>query len=197
MKMRLNSFTLVVLVMLGIFLILYWVFVIPEFRDLAGQQQQLEQLLGSTSAITKQSSSSAQDARKRALAELKTEAEGLLPLTDQQYDLSVQLEAAAKGAGLAISALTVNAPDLGIPLTTAGAAAAANTSNVPRVGFTMGVSGTYSQVRHWVTNLVSFDRFVQLDQVAVTSKATNDDPDQVIAQVTGFAYYLPASTTTP
>lgn len=197
MKFRLNSFTLVVLVMMGVFLILYWVFVIPEFRDLAGQQQQLEQLLGSTNTITKQSSTSAQEARKKTLAELTTQVQSLLPLTDAQYDLSVQLEAAAKSTGLAITALTVNAPDLGIPLTTAGAAAAANTTNVPRVTFTMGVSGNYGQVRHWITNLVSFDRFVQLDQVAVTSKATNDNPDQVIAQVTGFAYYLPSSSPTP
>jgi Tfp pilus assembly protein PilO len=188
MKMKLTSFTLVVLVMTGLFLILYWFMVLPQFRDLATQQKQLEQLLGSTSSVSKQTTT-AQQARKQALIDLAAQSQKLLPLSDQQYDLSVQLESAAKAAGVNIISLVVNAPELGIPKTTV---ADSTGSTSPRVTFTIAGTGSYGAVASWVTSLVGLERFIQLDQVTIGAKSP--DQDSVTGTVTGFAYYLPATT---
>lgn len=191
MKFRLTTFTLFATVVTLVFLVLYWVLILPQFRELAGTEKELEQFATGTTSLS-QGSTAAQQKRKQTIADLQAQTNLLLPVTDQQYDLSVQIEAAARNAGVSITSLTVNTVELDIPKTSAadGSSTAAPAATAfKKLTFSMSAAGSYGTVKQWIQNLTSMDRFVQLDQVSVTSTVPTDD--QVSGQVTGFAYYLP------
>jgi Tfp pilus assembly protein PilO len=63
-------------------------------------------------------------------------------------------------------------------------------SGALKVTVTTGVTGTYVNIQKYIDAIPALDRFVQIDQFSLlTDKATG----LVSAQITAFAYYLPAS----
>ncbi len=123
------------------------------------------------------------------LSEVRTNALTLIPTTDNQYDLSVQVEALAKEKKLTISGLTVSAVvPTNLQSTTPVEGTTTAGAGLLKVTVTVSVTGTYANIQSFVASLPALDRFIQIDQITITSGTdglTN-------AQLTAFAYYLPA-----
>ena len=190
MNIKITPTTLVASTTTAIFLVLYWFLILPQFKELAVAQHDLEQTIPSSTALKNQSTSA--DKRRADIAELKTKAQLLLPATDKQYDLSIQLEAAAKSSGVTLTGLALNPAELQIPKTSeAQEADAAASAGPKKLTLSLSATGSYAAIQQWVNSLTSLDRFIQLDQITLNADKTGT---ALTAQVTGFAYYLPGST---
>lgn len=178
--------------------LIYYFLVIPQVRATSQALSDVDSLRQSTSA---EASAKQREEFKQKLAEMQTDAAKLMPATDEQYDLSVQVEALAKSKNLTINGLNVNAAQpTGLPKTTTSdvptsqadqtirAADVASTSAL-KVTVTVSVTGGYNDIEHFVAGLPALDRFVQIDQISVSIASAT----QLTAQVTAFAYYLPAT----
>lgn len=180
--------------------LVYYFLVIPQIRATA---QGLVDVDALRQTSTSASSTKQRDDFKQKVAAVQTQANLLLPPTDQQYDLSVQVESLAKSKNLTISGLSVNAAQPTNlqkttpaandttsegPSTITAADAPLSTAAV-KVTVSVGVTGTYANIEQFIAGLPALDRFVQIDQVTITNQAAG----QLGAQLTAFAYYLPAS----
>ena len=169
----------------------FWVLVLPRMKEVTGERQQLDRQVS-------QVGSSAQSAKAPAsLLAQKQETERLamvlLPTVDNQYDLSIQIEALAKGLGLSLTSLAITPADSGTasggtPTTTAAGTSAAQKSDpLKKLAVTVTVPGTYTDIQRFVTALGTIDRFLAVNQVTVTPTGTGN---QVVGQITASAYYM-------
>jgi Tfp pilus assembly protein PilO len=126
----------------------------------------------------------------------REEALRLMPATDEQYDLSVQVEALAQESGVSITTLALHAaaPTTLNPTTppaegegpTAATSPAQPASGVLKVLVSVSVTGSYTNVQTFVSELPSIGRFLQIDQLVLNVK-----DGQVAAQVVANAFYMP------
>lgn len=124
---------------------------------------------------------------------LKSDAEQaslLLPSSDNQYDLSVQIEGLATVSGATISSLAIT-PDAAKSVKALGV-----TAN--RFVVTVGIAGSYQQVQRFVDGLTTLERFVGIDQVYVSAASATEaqkpsvtSNQSVTSQITAYAYYQP------
>lgn len=139
---------------------------------------------------------------KQKLADLTSTANALLPASDSQADISVQVEALAKNVGVAITGFNTSVAVSTLPKTTApasdvpGTASAAATpapaaapAGPNKVSIIVAVNGTYQNVENFIAGLTTLDRFIQIDQVSLTATAAGT----LTAQITAYAYYQPGS----
>jgi len=188
MKMRFPQSVAVVSIFLAVFLVGYWFLVLPQFRQLGTVLSTADQGVTKTTLIVSQQEKTERQAK---IDELQSQAETLLPTSDKQYDLSVQLEASAKDNGVTITDLSLSAASSGLQQTAAGQAAAASANGLTKVTIAMTVSGTYEAVQKWVIAMNSLDRLIQIDQLTITSSGGEG---KTTAQVNAAAYYVPGGS---
>jgi Tfp pilus assembly protein PilO len=198
--MKNMSLTSKVLLSFTIPLVLAYVFlVLPQIRATAQGLADVDALRDAVSPAS--TSSKQKDDVKAKINSVRTEASKLLPATDEQYDLSVQVENLAKDNKLTITALSLNAAQpTNLPKTTptsdvptSEGPSTTTVADVPasaalKVTVIVGVQGTYTDVQHFIAELPALDRFVQIDQFVLSTGGNG----AISAQITAFAYYLPA-----
>ena len=181
------------------FLIVYWMYALPELRLMVAAQQSLDQ---QTASVVKPSATPA-----IATSATQTTVDTLLPVGDQRYDLSVQVEAASHSAGVTLASMSLALPAavaaLGVPLSTTATAS----TPVSTLTATIAVTGSYANIQKFVASLVQLDRFITVSQATIsaaastsaatdTKPAANGDPS-LSGSITAFAYYVPAPIATP
>lgn len=171
----------------------YYLLVLPQVRATASLLGELDARQDRNQQIK---SGKQKEAYQQQAADLRTKTLALLPATDEQYDLSVQVEALAKAHDLAIGSLTINAAvptDLQKTTTPtdtgdgSSAPAQSLTSSLLKVTVTTAVTGSYENVQEFIGGITALGRFMQIDQAIVSVTADKT----VNLQVTAFAYYLP------
>ncbi|MEZ0286979.1 MAG: type 4a pilus biogenesis protein PilO [Candidatus Paceibacterota bacterium] len=179
----------------------YHFLALPQMKKTAEARASVKELRQSTAAVS--SAKQREEYRAKAV-QVQEKALGLMPVSDDQYDLSVQVEALAKANNLTIGGLTINAaaatvlpkttpPKDDVPTTTTAAAtpvatAAPSSSGPLKVQVTASVVGGYADTKKFVTGLTTLERFVQVDQVSITAAADGRLTTSIVAS----AYYLPA-----
>lgn len=167
----------------------YYFLVLPQVRATAQALGELDML---RDTVTVSGTAKQRETFRAEAQALQEQVTALLPASDEQYDLAVQVEDLAKATNLSVTGLTVNAVQgTGQPKTAPSkeetAAGATPTSGPLKVTTTVTVSGTYADIIRFTEGLTNLERFMQIDQVAFTQAV--DEP--LSAQVTAFAYYQP------
>jgi hypothetical protein len=184
----------------AVFLIGLWLLVIPQFKEMGVTFGALDKMQQPTT-VTK-TKSATRSAQEQQILDLKTQAQTLLPSSDQQYDLSVQIEALSRSVGVSLTGLSLNASQSALPTTapaqddsistkatptpTAAAATPKPASAGKKVTATITVTGSYANIERFIIGLTSLGRYISIDQTSVTNAANG----AVTAQVTAFGYYL-------
>jgi Tfp pilus assembly protein PilO len=172
----------------------YYYLVLPQIKAVGEGLSAVDSLQQSGVATL---SVKQRDAFKAQIDTVRARTQKLLPATDEQYDLSVQVESLAKSKGMTLTALTISsAVPTTLPKTTpakdadTAAAPVVSTSSLLKVTVAVGVSGSYEAVQSFIAGLTMLDRFMQVDQATFTVTPASG---QIGAQVTAFGYYLPKS----
>lgn len=202
--LKFSPFTIALVLASLVFTAGSWFGVIPQLKEWGRAQAQHDQLLAQP--LAKVSNTHKDTVTAEATKQI---VEALLPANDNQYDLSVQIEALSKQVGLTLSNLVVTStpPPAVAPKTTATKVADPTTGVLRTVSVNVSGKGTYLQVQSFLKQLTALDRFIQLNQVSLASAASSDtskttdtasttsvtSSDQVILQVSGVAYYLPST----
>jgi Tfp pilus assembly protein PilO len=176
----------------------FYFLILPQMKETAQLNSDITALRDSTTAVA---TAKEREEFKRQVEAVREAAMALMPASSEQYDISLQVEDLAKSKGLTITTLSVNAAQATtIPKTTApkddvsssGVVETAQAAPVApsslKVTITLGVTGTYDQVKDLVSELPTLDRFIQIDQVQIGRSAGSDI---LATQVTAIAYYLP------
>ena len=187
-----KPYPVVIAFMIGslIFLGGYWFLLMPQVRLLAALQESLDASNGSTTSSTQKKT------EETRINTLKAKANQLLPVNDNEFDLSVQVEALAKKTGLSLTSfkLADNSASTIPQTSTAGAAVTGLSADVKKITINVSVAGSYKAIQQFVTGFTSLERIIQIDQVTITS----DTSKNLTAQIVGFAYYLtPEVASTP
>jgi Tfp pilus assembly protein PilO len=187
---ELGASTKLFLVFIVTFAVTYYFLALPQVRAAGQVLGKLEQMRNQhLVAFTP----SAQQAQLKERAEVvKSQALSLLPKTDEQYDLSVQVEWLAKEVTVTLSSLSVNASNSGILQPTSPAkgeavAVPAAEGSAQKVQIGIGVGGSYENVQRFVRGLTTLGRYVQVEQLVV-----NVNEGQLAAQISAAAFYLPS-----
>lgn len=180
---RVSPTTWVIVAGVGCFLVGHWFLVLPKFRELGTALNQLN--------IQEEHLSAGPDADERAerllaVTELSDTVRSLVPPTDQQSDVSVQIEAAANQSGASLMSLVLNTGTLNIPNTST---ATEGVQGVEKLAITATVSGSYEQIRGFVDTLTSLERLILIDQLSVS--ASEEGGSQLTAEILANAFYAP------
>jgi Tfp pilus assembly protein PilO len=183
------------------FAVVLWALVVPEVHRTAVLTSTVDALRQTT---TSQGSAKQKETYKAKVTETRTKANLLLPSTDEQYDLSVQVEALARSSGVTLTGLAVSAAAATstLPKTTPAKDDVVTSSPTPapkeaapaavvplKVTVNLAITGSYAQVQEVVKGLTRLDRLTQIDQLSVTSGTGGS----VSASITAISYYLPAT----
>ena len=156
-------------VSVSIFLVGFWFLLLPLLHQWGETQANLDMAQKSPlSSVVKTSSKALEDQQA-----LQQQVSILLPKSDAQYDLSVQVEALSKSLGVSLTSLSLTKDE--------------PKSGQKKVVITLGASGSYLAVQQFIQALTSLDRFVQVDQFSIT----NGTVGNVVLQLSAFAYYQP------
>lgn len=158
------------------------VFVIsPQIRDWQSKQQTLKSITQQAEGplITNTSGFSTQD--QQAFQKKYQQITALLPSSDQQYDLAVQIEALTRSLGLPLSSLSMSS---------AGTALAG--SGASTVTVTLTTKGQYATLRQLIVGITRLERFTQITQTTFTV-GTADASGVVNLQIVAQAYYIPVT----
>jgi hypothetical protein len=200
---RLSPLLIITTCLAASFLVVFWSLVLPEARSWAVSRQKID-------ALTKVASvegtpqphiepSSSDQARSQTVL-------ALLPATDRQFDLAVEIEALASSSNVSLTALSVTPQVIvGTPTTTAAAtaatAAAPSEAGVYKLALSIQVGGSYEDVQTFTKNLTRLDRFITISQVNMSAPANTSgvvgsvaSGKVVAAQLTGQAYFMPSAT---
>ncbi|MCC2631993.1 MAG: hypothetical protein K0S20_692 [Patescibacteria group bacterium] len=200
---KIHPFVIAVTVADLLFAGLFYVFILPQVSTLG--KLQAERDAASTSSSYSAQSISRQKADYEKLKTAKETVAYLLPSGDNQYDLSVQVDALSKQVGVGLASFSVSLDTKpATAQTTSGAVAstAAATSSLKKVTMNIGVTGSYDQVKSFVKGLSTLERFIQIDQVLFSlaakptgtlDQASLTSGDQVSGQITAVAFYLPVA----
>jgi Tfp pilus assembly protein PilO len=124
-------------------------------------------------------------ARQALIDSVTAQASELLPPENNEYDLSVQIEALCKANGVTITALSVTPQ-----------ASAPDATGLPSVTVSLGIQGQYAAVQNTVTGLTTLSRLVNINQVVVNNETAGKNvtlpAGTISAQVGASAYYLAA-----
>jgi len=171
-----------------------WFLLVPGIRTMANQLNQVHQLNDRYASMNVPTNSQGQDATK--LAALKTQAETLLPVGDNQYDLLIQVDAAGKDQGLPFSTLSITPTDPAVTTTT----------GIPLPGSTKGVvlnlgnTASYTDTGRLLQSLLSLNRLMKVDQLTLsTAKASTGGlvSGPLSVNINATALYLPVVAATP
>jgi len=172
-----------------------WFLLIPAIKTTTSQLAQIRQLNDAYAAMAIPTNGSDQDATK--IATLTAQAQSLLPTTDNQYDLLIQVDAAGKNQGLPFSSLNITPVDpngaatAGVPLPTGTRGVVMNLAN----------SASYADTGRLLQSLLSLNRLVRVDQLSL-SGAQSAQPGGLSAGslnvvINATALYSPVITTAP
>jgi hypothetical protein len=153
----------------------------PQLSQITASQQKINDLSASISASRTVTAPKPSD----AVVAKYQEVTDLLPMSDQEYDLAVQVEALTKSLGLPLSSLNMSLGQAGTA-TSAGAAVPASLSGV---NIAMTTKGSYPAVEQLVSGLSTLNRYIQVSQVLVNTLV--GDSTQVTAQIVAVAYFMP------
>ena len=159
----------------------------------------------------KHSQQQAASTQAAMLATVRPKVLELLPASDLQYDLVVQVEGLARSLAIPLTSLSVTGatmPAAGAPTATTSAPSTA-TSKVASVAppasvaLSVGVTGTYAQIRQFVQALPTISRSLAITQVSVNPVVASQKDAQassglVSATLTASAFYqLPETQKKP
>lgn len=163
-----------------------WFFVLPVLRtihDTLGEMDAKNQVKAAPRAQQKQN---ALDLEQRELV-MK-----LVPAEDEQYDIRIQIEALARTAGVTLSIVDVGSGSTvpaGPPTSQAQAEAQGSTPSLKTIPLNITATGSYMAAQQFVVGLTRLERFIQVDEVNMTS--SSNAGDKVSAQIKATTYYLP------
>lgn len=197
---KISSSAYFVITFLFVFLLGYWLLVMPLAKE-AGQK--ITKLNNQGSFTTSQSSTKESSTQTSATVSQQTRelALLLLPKENKQYDLAVQIEGLAKSMGLSLTSMVMSdkAPDLGATTSTADNSTSTSSStsgtstsngavsnNAQKLTVTLGLNASYAKVQAFVKEVCRLNRMVEINQVSVTGPS-----DKVAAQIILSAFYLP------
>jgi len=150
----------------------------PQLRIIANAQQEIVHLASQPVDTRVPKAPEATEATKQEYQQVMD----LLPLTDSQYDLAVQIEALTRSAGLPLQSLSMNAAQANDPN-------AVTVNGLQVLSASLTTKGSYPVIEKLVAGLTTLERFTQINQVSLTNGP--QDGDQVSALITVQAYYLP------
>lgn len=133
------------------------------------------------------------------LAEVRPLALGLLPATNLQYDLVVQIEGLGRALSLPLTSLSVTGATAiaaaGAPKSTESTA---TTEGPSSIALTVGATGTYAQAVSLVQALPTISRSLLINQVVISNAAATKDASSttglVSVSISANAYYQPFAT---
>ena len=190
----------------------FWLVIMPQIKLLTSEQQ--------SALVTANSSLSLRSTKKAVSAadlinqkSTRDQVLALIPLTDDQYNFTTQIESLSKNLGIPLAsystAATVVTPvakpvtDDGssggsapkpVASTTAPASAPASAPaavvELKKLTASMSISASYLDVQKFIMAVQQLDRYVQISQIVMTGSQASD---QVTATFTASAYYLPKS----
>ena len=160
----------------------FYFLVLPQVKESASV------LRGYNNLVTNQSEILASAAKQKKnqvnldyVASDKAEADLLLPSGDNQYDLTIQIQGLTQKLGIPLSSFnfgTLTGGNTGLP-------------GAKSLQFTLSTTSNYNQVQQFVHQLVSLNRFIQINQLSLVTLGTASAPsDEVTVQLTGQAFYL-------
>ncbi|MBU6389395.1 hypothetical protein KGQ71_02660 [Patescibacteria group bacterium] len=166
-----------------IFIVGFWVIILPELQSLVMAQNTLTQVENQPVVSTVAKVTRDQQKTADAVKAVQSEAETLLPASDNQYDLSVQLDSLSKNLGIPLTGLSITG---GTGLIASSSATSGTAASLQKLTLTLSFTTSYDNLKKFLTGLTSIDRYIQINQITVTSSGGG----QVSCQVSAFAYYM-------
>ena len=195
---KISSFLITLLVFTLTFCSVFWFFVLPEVRQVGQYRAEIE-------AGTENVNLKAISKKPATEVELANRVLALLPTSDNQYDLAVQVDALSKSLKIPLASFTMSAAaaSKAAVVTEEAETKSVGAATTPLPGASEGVSlskvslslsfivSNYQDVQRFIQGLTGLGRFIQIDQLTVSSAGTAID--QITVQIIGFAYYLPSA----
>ena len=154
-----------------LFLMGYWLLVVPQFEQLA---HQLALLSSAEAPSLKVQTDQTKSAQKTANAATVSQVKSLLPSESQIYELTVQLESLAKAQGVLLTNLSVS-PEAAVGAATTSAAATAASGAAAQVAtaaqkttISINASGQYSLMKQFVSSLTQMQRYITIQSITMT-----------------------------
>jgi len=197
---KISPTVLVIVTFCSIFLVGFWVLLLPQLEELNRSQAILAQYQKEgVSKVTRVNLQQKDNQEK--IKQVQEIASTLLPPSDNQYDLSVQLEGLSKNLGIPWQGLSLTGVDNTVsanstPTTSLSKGSAAGVgpldsktaaASLKKVTIALNVTVNYNDLQRLLVGLVSINRMIQIDQLTVNSGGS----DQLSVQISAFAYYLP------
>ena len=163
-----------------VFLAGYWLLILPELHQIGDAARNVKKVESVVAVSTPQAK----------VPETPDQAvNDLLPATDNQYDLAVQIDALSKSLAVPLTSLSLNADS--------ATGAPSGVANTRRVVVTISLMADYTHVQAFIDGLTSLGRYMQVNQVSLSSTTGSGGSTSLsgnlATQITAYAFFLPGS----
>lgn len=170
--------TIVIFVFCLVFSVGFFALIYPSLSPI-GKKLAIIETYGSVpfDAGSTLSLNSRQEEQRSLLAQESVKVQKLLPQESNLYDLSIQLEALGKVAGVATTSvsLTPGAGTASAPTKSSQATAALQTApaGTEKSSIAISVVGSYQAVQAYLDGLTSLERYIEVQDVSISAQQAN------------------------